>query len=211
MGGGWGCREISNTFHYISELAHNVTHPSAESVPFLQALTAQMMDDLFAPQPTDLLPLMVTIHFKSERYFSHPLWPVGGSNNLEFTFTPASSPTTKDNAASSDSIEAKNVKALMGCRVIFFNTLCSGKKALKNKHQLGRESTNVNKYQIKLKCDHWSIKDECFFCFFFKAALFVLIFYLNDFNLFFFFLSKNLSFFCEILLFLRFEWLIYFL
>lgn len=115
------CREISCTFHIISKSAR--TWRIHQPKVCLCYRLCGLSDDGWPVCPsTHKYSASYGHHsFQSERYFSHRLWPVGGSNNLEFTFTPAFCfCPTKDNAASSDSIEAKMCECFMGCRVIHF-------------------------------------------------------------------------------------------
>lgn len=184
---------------------------------FTGFVTAQMMHDLFAPQPTDLLPLMVTIHFKSERYFSHPLWPVGGSNNLEFTFTPASSPSPKHNAASSDSIEAKMRECINGVLCNIFQYFILWKESAEKSASVGERKYKCK--QISDQAQMWSLINkrwlDVFFFFSFQSGLICSdIFRLNDFNFFFSFKYKWVLFSVKSCCYSRFfvsnDWFIFF-
>lgn len=81
------CRERSCTFHIISKSART-WHIRQPKVCLSYRLCGRSKDGW---------PVCTSAHkssasygphsFQSERYFSHCLWPVSGSNNLKFTFT----------------------------------------------------------------------------------------------------------------------------
>jgi len=172
------CRGISSTFHIISKSActWRICQPK---VCLCNGLCGLSDDGWPVCTSTHKYSASYGHHsFQSERYFSHRLWPVGGSNNLKVTFAPAFCLCpTKDNAASSDSIEAKTCECFMGCRVILFNAIYIVEWVLKNQHGLEEKIGKLTNIWSSSNTITDQLKIVVRFLFRFKAALFYLLWY----------------------------------